>query len=219
MAVDLIVYVMSMALEQYSDNDLQQSDFEEHALRVFNQGFDVFQEENGVLAVKQTMVVGEGHVHHGAGQNLVSDTNGAVNDRVHAKDGALGRVDDGGAHKRSESSSVRDGEGAALHVLNSDFSFFSLVSQMSESLNSKKDTISKSWNFMSWQFLRTGTSRPLGVATATEISMKLRLMISLPLMTELTMGYSLRARVVAFKKKDMKPNLTLYFLRKSSPSS
>ena len=72
---------------------------------------------------------------------------------------------------------------------------------------------------MFWQFLRTGTSRPVGVATATEMSTKFLRTISLPSITELTTGYSWRARVAAFRKKDMKPSLTLYFLRKSSPSS
>ena len=71
---------------------------------------------------------------------------------------------------------------------------------------------------MLWQFLRTGTSNPLGVATATEISMKFLLITSFPSMTELTIGYSCKARVAAFMKKDMKPSLIPYFLRKSSPS-
>ena len=37
---------------------------------------------------------------------------------VHAQDGRLGRVDDGGAEERAKHSSVRDGESAAVHVLN-----------------------------------------------------------------------------------------------------
>lgn len=71
---------------------------------------------------------------------------------------------------------------------------------------------------MFWQFLRTGTRSPVGVATATEISTKFLLTISLPSMTELTTGYSWSARVAAFMKNDMNPSLIPYFLRKSSPS-
>lgn len=71
---------------------------------------------------------------------------------------------------------------------------------------------------MFWQFLRTGTRRPVGVATAQEISMKFLLTISPPSMTELTTGYSCKARVAAFKKNDINPSLTLYFFKKSYPS-
>ena len=71
---------------------------------------------------------------------------------------------------------------------------------------------------MAWQFRRTGTRSPVGVATATEMSMKFLLIISLPSMTELMMGYSWSARVAALRKKDMNPSLTPYFFRKSSPS-
>jgi hypothetical protein len=72
---------------------------------------------------------------------------------------------------------------------------------------------------MFWQFLKTGTSNPVGVDTATEISTKFLLTISLPSMTELTTGYYWSAKVAAFKKKDMNPSLMLYFFKKSSPSS
>ena len=72
---------------------------------------------------------------------------------------------------------------------------------------------------MLWQFLRTGTKRPVGVATATEMSTKFLLTIYFPSMTELTTGYSSRARVQAFRKKDMKPNLTPYFFKNYSPNS
>ena len=59
----------------------------------------------------------------------------------------------------------------------------------------------------------------MGVETATEISTKLRLTISLPSMTELTTGYSSSARVQALRKNDMNPNLTPYFFKNYSPSS
>lgn len=72
---------------------------------------------------------------------------------------------------------------------------------------------------MFWQFLSTGTSSPVGVATATEMSTKFLRTISFPSITEFTTGYSCSASVAAFRKKDMNPSLMLYFFRKSSPSS
>jgi len=71
---------------------------------------------------------------------------------------------------------------------------------------------------MFWQFLSTGTSSPVGVATATEISIKFLLTISVPSMTELTVGYYCSAKVAAFRKNDINPSLMLYFFKKSSPS-
>jgi hypothetical protein len=72
---------------------------------------------------------------------------------------------------------------------------------------------------MFWQLRSTGTKSPVGVATATEISTKLRLTISVPSMTELTAGNSKRAIVAALRKKLIKPSLTLCLFKKSSPSS
>lgn len=165
------------------------------------------------------MVIGQSKIHHGTSNDLISTNNGSVDDRVHSEDGALGRIDDGSAHQRAECASVRNSESSALHVLNRDLSFFSLFSQVGKTLNSLNFTSSKSWNFIFWQFLRTGTSSPVGVATATEMSTKFLRTISFPSMTELTTGYSWRARVAAFKKKDMNPSLMLYFFKKSSPNS
>lgn len=165
------------------------------------------------------MVVGEREVHHGSRHDFVSPDDWAVDDGVHAEDGALGRVDDGRAHEGAEGASVGDGEGAALHVLDGDLALLALLGEVRQALNQSPITSSKSWNFMFWQFLSTGTSSPVGVATATEMSTKLRRTISLPSITELTTGYSCSARAAAFRKKDMKPSLMLYFFRKSSPSS
>jgi len=88
---------------------------------------------------------------------------------------------------------------------------------LSKPLNKGTITISKSWNFKFWQFLKTGTSNPVGVATATEISTKFLFTMLLPSRTEFTIGYYWSAKVAAFKKNDMNPNFTLYFFKKSSP--
>ena len=176
-------------------------------------------EQDCILAIEQSVVIGECQVHHGTRDYLVASDHGTIDDGVHAEDGALGWVDDGGAHEGSEGAAVGDGESSALHVLDGDLSLLALLSEVGQALSGSGVTSSKSWNFMFWQFLRTGTSRPVGVATATEISTKFLRTISFPSITEFTTGYSWRASVAAFRKKDMKPSLTLYFLRKSSPSS
>lgn len=136
------------------------------------------------------MVVGEGKIHHRTSNNFLSTNNRPVNDRVHSENGTLRRIDNGSTHQRSECPSVRNSKCPALHVLNRDLSFLSLLCQMSETLDKPTITSSKSWNFIFWQFLRTGTSNPVGVATATEISTKFLLTISFPSITELTTGYS-----------------------------
>ena len=164
------------------------------------------------------MVVGQGKVHDWSSYYLVTSYNWSVDDRMHAQDGTLRWVDDGSTHERAKSATVWYGEASSLHVLDCYFSVSSLLCQMSKTLNTSRYTSSKSWNFMFWQFLRTGTSSPLGVATATEISMKFLLITSFPSMTELMIGYSCKARAAAFMKNDMKPSLIPYFFRKSSPS-
>lgn len=146
------------------------SNFEQHSLGVLHQCLDALQEQHCVLAVQQPVVVGQGQVHHWPCDDLVTSHHWSVDDRVHAEDSGLGWVDDGSSHQRAESATVGDGEGSALHVLQRDLSLFSLLSEMSEALSHVRSTSSKSWNFMSWQFLSTGTSKPVGVDTATEMS-------------------------------------------------
>jgi hypothetical protein len=80
------------------------------------------EERDGFPSVEQTMVVGEGDGHDGADDDLAVDDDGSVGDVVHAEDGGLGKVDDGGTEKRAEDASVRDGEGSSRHVLHSELS-------------------------------------------------------------------------------------------------
>lgn len=69
------------------------------------------------------------------------------------------------------------------------------------------------------QLRSTGTNNPLGVATATEMSMNSLYTISLPSITAFTTGCSYIADTQAFTKKLMKPNFTLCFLTNSSCNS
>mmetsp|Transcript_3050 Transcript_3050/g.3579 ORF Transcript_3050/g.3579 Transcript_3050/m.3579 type:complete len:268 (-) Transcript_3050:528-1331(-) len=78
------------------------------------------------------MIIGERHVHDGAGHDL-----GALYDRadlggVHAEDGALRHVDDGGAHHGAENATVRDGEGATGEILKCDLAVASLGCEVAE---------------------------------------------------------------------------------------
>ena len=146
------------------------SNFEQHSLGVLHQRLDALQEEHCVLAVQQPVVVGQCEVHHWPCDDLIAPHHWPVYDRVHAQDGGLGRIDDGGSHERAEGAAVGDREGSALHVLQRDLSLLALLGEMREALSKPGGTSSKSWNFMSWQFLSTGTSRPVGVETATEMS-------------------------------------------------
>ena len=45
--------------------------------------------------------------------------NGSLEDSVHAEDGWLGHVDDGGSKHRPENAAIADCEGASIHIFNS----------------------------------------------------------------------------------------------------
>jgi len=75
---------------------------------------------------------------------------------------------------------------------------------------------SRWWKFISWQLRMTGTTSPVGVETAVEMSMKSLYTISLLSITALTTGYSLRAWTDAFIKADINPSLTPCFFVNAS---
>ena len=54
------------------------------------------EEGDGVFAVDKTVVITEGEVHDGSNDNLSFEGDWAVDDVVHAEDGALGGIEDGG---------------------------------------------------------------------------------------------------------------------------
>ena len=89
---------------------------EEHLPGVLDHLLDLDKEGDGLAAVEDAVVVGQGEVHHGADLDLAVDGDGLVLDGVQAEDGGLGQVDDGGAHEGAEDAAVGDGEGAAGHV-------------------------------------------------------------------------------------------------------
>lgn len=96
---------------------LRNSTLQQHAPGVLDELLDLHQELDGLLAVEQTVVVGQSQVHHGPGLDLAVHNDGALLDGVETQDRGLGQVDDGRAHERAEDTSVADGESTASHVL------------------------------------------------------------------------------------------------------
>ena len=113
-------------------NEIGHSDVEEELLGVLDALLDLSEEENGLTTINDTMIVGEGDVHDGAGHDLASLDNGSHLGGVHAEDGTLRHVDDRGAHHRAENTSIGNGKGATRKVLKSDLSVTSLGSQFTE---------------------------------------------------------------------------------------
>lgn len=88
----------------------------QHLPRVLDKLLDANKESNGFPAIQQTVVVGQGKVHHRTDLDLAVDDDGLVLDGVETEDGGLGQVDDGSAHEGAKDAAVADGEGAAGHV-------------------------------------------------------------------------------------------------------
>lgn len=87
--------------------------------RVFNSGLDFTQEQHGLTAINQPMVIGQGHVHHGLDDNLSLDGHRPLECAMHTQDGTLRGVDDGRSQERPEHAAVGDGEGTAVRILDS----------------------------------------------------------------------------------------------------
>lgn len=60
---------------------------------------------------------------------LSLDGNGPFEDSMHSQDCTLRWIDDGCAQQRSEYSTVRDGEGASVHILDGERALLGLVGQ------------------------------------------------------------------------------------------
>lgn len=118
------------------------SHVEEQHPRVLHHRLDLAQEGDRFSPVDQTVVVRQGDVHHGTdlhlrgtrpfrtwsaapesslrtvrGTDLSADGDRPVEDAVHAQDGGLWGVDDGGAEHGPKHAAVADGEGSSVHVL------------------------------------------------------------------------------------------------------
>lgn len=111
----------------------------EHLPGVLDHLLDADEESNGFTAIEDAVVVGQGEVHHGADLDLAVDGDWLVLDGVQAEDSGLGQVDDGRAHEGAEDAAVRDGEGAAGHVLDGELVVAGLETMLVELLLHKED--------------------------------------------------------------------------------
>src|SRR6516165_8794913 len=87
-----------------------------HPFGILDALLDADEEADGIFAVNEAVIVGQGEVHHGPDHDLVIDGDRPFLDRVHAEDGALRRVDQGGREERAEYAAVGDRERPALQV-------------------------------------------------------------------------------------------------------
>lgn len=151
--------------------------------RTLNELLDANESRGGFSAVEQAVVVGQGDDHDGSDLDLAVDNPRLLLDGVHAEHSGLGQVDDGGTEEGTKDTAV----GAAHRnrekriqtpmdeldtymvkvppVMSSRVSLLSLAFLPSSAIDcsiSRKDLDS--------QFLTTGVTRPLGVATATLMS-------------------------------------------------
>src|SRR5271157_3439961 len=75
------------------------SDAQKEARGILDLLLHLDEERHGLAAVDDAVVVGQGDVHHGPDDDLAAYGDRPVLDRMHPKDGALGRVDDRGGEQ------------------------------------------------------------------------------------------------------------------------
>src|SRR5207247_7688875 len=90
--------------------------FEQEGGWVFDQVFDPHQEWDGLAAVDDAVVVGQGQVHHGSNHDLTVDGDWSLQDAVHAQDANLRQAQDGRRQQRAVDAAVGNGERAAAQV-------------------------------------------------------------------------------------------------------
>src|SRR5579862_8268780 len=89
----------------------------EHARGVLDQLLDPDQEEHGLLAVDEAMIVRERDVHHRADHDLTVERDRAVLDFVQSENAGLRVVEDRRRDEGAEDSAVRDREGSTCQVI------------------------------------------------------------------------------------------------------
>ena len=80
---------------------------------IFDELLDGDEEGDGLFAVDQPVVVGEGEIHHRPDFHLAIDGDRTRLDRVHAEDGGLRGIENGSRHHRAVNPAVGDGEDPA----------------------------------------------------------------------------------------------------------
>ena len=78
---------------------------------------DSFEEKNGILTIKKSVIISQSQIHHRSGNDLGTSYNGTVDDRMHSQNSTLRRIKNGSTHQRSESSTIGNSESTTLHIL------------------------------------------------------------------------------------------------------
>src|SRR5690606_6624161 len=107
-------------------------DVQQHACRVFQQILDGHQEADCFLAVDQTVVIGQGQIHHRQDDHLTIHGHRALLDLVHTQNGGLRRVYDRRGQQRTEYATVGDGEGTAGHLFHGQLAVTRLATELGD---------------------------------------------------------------------------------------
>jgi hypothetical protein len=100
---------------------------QQHTSRVFDVFLDLHQELYSLPAIKKTMVISQGKIHHGAYDDLTVDNHWLVLDSMQTQNSGLRKVDNWSAHQGTKHSAIADSESAASHILNRELAITSLV--------------------------------------------------------------------------------------------
>src|SRR5687767_8137656 len=104
--------------------------FEKESAGVLDAILDADEELNRLAAIDQAVVVAERQVHHGANHDLAVPGDRALLNGVHSEDARLGRVQDGGRHQRAKDAAIRDGERAALELVERELVVSGLLTEL-----------------------------------------------------------------------------------------
>lgn len=72
------------------------------------------------ITINKSVVISECQIHHRSGDNLITYTNGSIDNIMHSQNGGLGWIENGSSHHTSEHSSIGNGESSSTHILQSD---------------------------------------------------------------------------------------------------
>src|SRR5579883_2169606 len=117
-----------------SANGRTPSDLEEDPVRALDALLHADEELDGLATVDDPVIVGERDVHHGPHDDLVAHGDGALLDRVHAEDPALGRVEERSGEQGPVDPAVRDREGAAREVVRKELVLLRLLAELLDRL-------------------------------------------------------------------------------------
>src|ERR1700680_503912 len=102
--------------------------------RILDDFLDPHQEGDRLAAVDDAVVVGQREVHHRPRHDLALARHRPLLDAMHAEDARLRRVEDRRRHQRAVDAAVRDGEGAALQLLDGELALARLLAELGDRL-------------------------------------------------------------------------------------